>query len=209
MAGPRSRRIASRRGRSLRPTGAFTSPLRLAAGDAPGRAHARSTLSRSARRLRRTGRLRWRSRAIGPLFPKSRLDGHSATRRGNEGRLSVGQGPLKGPTLSAGPTLAVAEMLSQPLPAVDGHEVILRRGVTSLILLIERFENSHVTRRIVLGRVLEKRGDVAHSLTDVEIAPWAGDWLVVCTPRPGGELQDANHLATRLGLGDRAHEINS
>ena len=79
MASPCLRRTAARRGRSLRELGLPLHLVRVAAGDATVRSHARGALSRPAGWLRRTGRPRRRSRAIGPLFHEPRLAGHSST----------------------------------------------------------------------------------------------------------------------------------
>ena len=76
MASPRLRRTSSRRGRGLRRAGASASPLRVAAGHATIRPHARGALSHSAGRLRRPGRSRRRSGAIGSLFYEARPHKH-------------------------------------------------------------------------------------------------------------------------------------
>ena len=62
------RRAAPRRGGRLRRTRAAAPRVRLDARDGTRRSRARGALSRSAGRLRRTGRPRRRSGAIGPLF---------------------------------------------------------------------------------------------------------------------------------------------
>src|SRR5262249_57514208 len=69
MAGPRVRRSATQRGRSLRRTSAAAPPLRVAGGDAASRSPERGTLSHPARRLRRSGRSPSRPPPVPPVFP--------------------------------------------------------------------------------------------------------------------------------------------
>ena len=61
VAGPRVRRTATRRGRSLRRTSASAPPLRVAAGNAASRPEECGALSHPARRLRRPCRFAGRS----------------------------------------------------------------------------------------------------------------------------------------------------
>jgi hypothetical protein len=71
-------------------------------------------------------------------------------------------------------------MLPEALPAVEQHEVILRRGLSGLVLAVDRLEDGHVAGRVVSGSVFVRVGDIPYSFPDLKLPPIARDGLISC-----------------------------
>jgi hypothetical protein len=99
--------------------------------------------------------------------------------------------------------LSAQEMLPEALPAVERHEVILRRGVSGLVFAVDRLEDGHVAGRVVSGSVFVRVGDIPYSFPDLKLPPTARDGLIIGPARPGRKPDDSNDLPARFCLGDR------
>jgi hypothetical protein len=81
--------------------------------------------------------------------------------------------------------LSAQEMLPEALPAVERHKVILRRGVSGLVVAVDRLEDGHVAGRVVSGSVFVRVGDIPYSFPDLKLPPTAREGLIIGPARPG------------------------